>query len=63
MELRFGFVSGDEKTQKEVADMLRHIPKLHISLRKKDNRKNEKRNYEQNRIVNFRDGSKNKKMY
>ncbi len=61
MELRFGFVSGDEKTQKEVADMLRYIPKLHISLRKKDNRKNEKRNHEQNRIVNFRDGSKNLK--
>ena len=25
MELRFGFVSGNEKTQKEVADMLRNI--------------------------------------
>ena len=61
MELRFGFVSGDEKTQKEVADMLRNISKLHISFRKKDNRKNEKRNHEQNRIINFRDGSKNLK--
>jgi len=30
MELRFGFISGDEKTQKEVADMLRYITKLHI---------------------------------
>ena len=30
MELRFGFNSGDEKTQKEVADMLRNITKLHI---------------------------------
>ena len=30
MELRFGFVSGNEKTQKEVADMLRNITKLHI---------------------------------
>lgn len=30
MELRFGFISGDEKTQKEVADMLRNITKLHI---------------------------------
>lgn len=31
MELRFGFrTGGDEKTQKEVADMLRHFTKLHI---------------------------------
>lgn len=30
MELRFGFISGDEKTQKEVADMLRNITKLYI---------------------------------
>ena len=30
MELRFGFISGDEKTQKEVADMLRNFTKLHI---------------------------------
>ena len=30
MELRFGFISGREKTQKEVADMLRHIAKLYI---------------------------------
>ena len=30
MELRFGFVSGNEKTQKEVADMLRNITKLYI---------------------------------
>ena len=30
MELRFGFVSGNEKTQKEVADMLQNITKLYI---------------------------------
>ena len=30
MELRFGFISGNEKTQKEVADMLRNLTKLHI---------------------------------
>ena len=30
MELRFGFISGKEKTQKEVADMLRNITKLYI---------------------------------
>ena len=30
MELRFGFVSVNEKTQKEVADMLRNITKLYI---------------------------------
>lgn len=30
MELRFGFRKGDEMTQKEVADMLRNITKLHI---------------------------------
>ena len=43
MELRFGFITGDEKTQKEVADMLRNITKLYIKTRKKDNKKNEKR--------------------
>jgi len=37
MELRFGFMSGTEKTQKEVADMLRDITKLYIAIRKKDN--------------------------
>ena len=36
MELRFGFITGDEKTQKEVADMLRNITKLYIKIRKKD---------------------------
>ena len=30
MELRFGFISGEEKTQNEVSDMLRNITKLHI---------------------------------
>lgn len=30
MELRFGFISGKAKTQKEVADMLRNITKLYI---------------------------------
>lgn len=38
MELRFGFNTGDEKTQKEVADMLRYISKLHIKARKENNR-------------------------
>lgn len=38
MELRFGFISGEEKTQKEVADMLRNIAKLHITSRKENNR-------------------------
>lgn len=37
MELRFGFKTGNEKTQKEVADMLRNITKLYIKTRKKDN--------------------------
>ena len=46
MELRFGFISGNEKTQKEVADMLRNIAKLHIKIRKENNIKNEKRYYE-----------------
>ena len=46
MELRFGFISGDEKTQKEVADMLRNISKLYIAFGKENNRKNEKRNNE-----------------
>ena len=30
MELRFGFKTGNEKTQKEVADMLRNFAKLYI---------------------------------
>ena len=38
MELRFGFITGEEKTQKEVADELRNITKLHIQTRKKDNK-------------------------
>ena len=40
MELRFGFKSGVEKTQKEVADMLRNIAVVHI--------KNWEKNYKQN---------------
>ena len=46
MELRFGFISGEEKTQKEVADELRNFAKLHIKVRKKDNQQNEKRYFE-----------------
>lgn len=38
MEMRFGFKTGKEKTQKEVADELRNITKLHIKIRKKDNK-------------------------
>ncbi len=38
MELRFGFITGEEKTQKEVADELRHIAELYIKIRKKDNK-------------------------
>lgn len=48
MELRFGFITGDEKTQKEVADMLRDITKLYIQTRKKDNKEDEKRYIKQN---------------
>ena len=36
MEMRFGFKTGEEKTQKEVADELRNFTKLHIKIRKKD---------------------------
>ena len=36
MEMRFGFINGNEKTQKEVADELRNFTKLYISFRKKD---------------------------
>ena len=35
MEMRFGFKTGKEKTQKEVADELRNITKLYIKIRKK----------------------------
>ena len=31
MEMRFGFINGNEKTQKEVADELRNISKLYFS--------------------------------
>lgn len=37
MEMRFGFKTGKEKTQKEVADELRNISKLYIKIRKKNN--------------------------
>ena len=37
MELRFGFNNGDEKTQKEVADMLRDFSELYIEIRKENN--------------------------
>lgn len=36
MELRFGFKTGNEKTQKEVADMLRNITKLYFKVREKN---------------------------
>ncbi len=38
MELRYGFKTGEEKTQKEVADMLRNISKLYIKARKENNK-------------------------
>ena len=38
MELRFGFITGEEITKKEVADELRHIAELYIKIRKKDNK-------------------------
>lgn len=36
MEMRFGFKTGKEKTQKEVADELRNITKLYIKVRKEN---------------------------
>jgi len=36
MEMRFGFQTGKEKTQKEVADELRNFSELYIKIRKKD---------------------------
>ena len=38
MEMRFGFFTGKEKTQKEVADEMRNITELHFKIRKKDNK-------------------------
>lgn len=46
MEMRFGFQTGKEKTQKEVADELRYLAKLHIKIRKENHWQNEKRNCE-----------------
>ena len=43
MELRFGFITGNEKTQKEVADELRNFSKLHIKIREENNKQDEKR--------------------
>ncbi len=43
MEMRFGFKTGKEKTQKEVADELRNFAKLYIKIREENNRQNEKR--------------------
>ncbi len=45
MEMRFGFQTGKEKTQKEVADELRYFTKLHIKIGKENHRKNEKRDF------------------
>ena len=44
MEMRFGFLTGKEKTQKEVADELLNFSKLYIKIRKENNKQNEKRN-------------------
>ena len=43
MEMRFGFKTEKEKTQKEVADELRNFAKLYIKIREENNRQNEKR--------------------
>ena len=37
MMLRYGFDGGEEKTQKEVADMLRDISKLYIEVGEENN--------------------------
>mgnify|MGYP000591513551 FL=1 len=44
MEMRFGFLTGKEKTQKEVADDIRNFSKLFIKIRKENYKQNEKRN-------------------
>ena len=46
MELRFGFGEKEEKTQKEVADMLRNFAKLHIKAGKEDHRKTPQGSFE-----------------
>ena len=38
MEMRFGFKTGKEKTQKEVADELRNLTKLYIKIGKENNK-------------------------
>lgn len=45
MEMRFGFFTGKEKTQKEVADEMRNISKLYFEIGKENNWENEKRDY------------------
>ena len=49
MEMRFGFLTGKEKTQKEVADELRNFSKLYIKIRKENNKQNE-RQYEKRNL-------------
>ena len=50
MEMRFGFKTGNEKTQKEVADELRNFSELYFEARKKDYKEDEERYFEQDRI-------------
>ena len=38
MEMRYGFKTGKEKTQKEVADELRNFTKLYFQAREKNNK-------------------------
>jgi len=45
MEMRFGFFTGKEKTQKEVADEMRNISKLYFEIGKENNWENEERDY------------------
>lgn len=54
MEMRFGFKTGKEKTQKEVADELRNFPKLYFQVRKENYKQDEERNNEQNWMIDKR---------
>ena len=54
MEMRFGFKTGKEKTQKEVADELRNFPKLYFLVRKENYKQDEERNNEQNWMIDKR---------
>ena len=55
MELRFGFITGNEQTQKEVADLLRNFSVLYLKTGEKNHCENAKRHEIENIDYNLPD--------